>query len=71
MSRRFKDMQTEEQRYAAQQAQRPAPARPASPVSRSEWREMNTNQRGAHIARLMGDEDGAREFERYLRRRGQ
>jgi len=66
MGRRFKDMQTPEQQYAARQAQRPAPSPRSSvrPASHSEWRQMTAPQQAAHLARLDGREDEAREWER-------
>ncbi|MEU9224839.1 hypothetical protein AB0D40_10780 [Streptomyces massasporeus] len=66
MGRRFKDMQTPEQQYAALQAQRSAAASPSSvrPASHSEWRQMTAHQQAAHLARLDGREDEAREWER-------
>jgi len=66
MGRRFKDMQTPEQQYAARQAQRPASQSGASvrPAGNSEWRQMTPHQQAAHLARLDGRESEAREWER-------
>ena len=65
MSRRFKDMQTQEQRYAARQAQRPAPSptQPVRPATQSQWRQMTVHQQAAHLARLDGREADARKWE--------
>ncbi|WP_329532841.1 hypothetical protein OG568_22335 [Streptomyces sp. NBC_01450] len=59
-------MQTPEQQYAAHQAQRPASSSRSavSPASHSEWRQMTAHQQAAHLARLDGREDEAREWER-------
>ncbi|MER6420698.1 hypothetical protein [Streptomyces sp. NPDC001137] len=65
MARRFKDMQTPEQQYAAQRGSNPTPAAPTRPATHAEWRAMNTHQQAAHLARLDGREDDAREWERY------
>ncbi|MEU0603597.1 hypothetical protein ABZ484_36045 [Streptomyces sp. NPDC006393] len=64
MGRRFKDMQTPEQKWAAQQTRRPAPARPVRPATHAEWRQMTPHQQAAHLARLDGREDEARKWER-------
>ncbi|MET9387983.1 hypothetical protein ABZY09_45115 [Streptomyces sp. NPDC002928] len=65
MGRRFKDMQTPEQQWAARQGQRPAPSpqSPTRPASHSEWRQMTAHQQAAHLARLDGREDEARKWE--------
>ncbi|NEC84959.1 hypothetical protein [Streptomyces sp. SID12501] len=67
MGRRFKDMQTPEQQYAAQQAARradtPAPSRPVAAATHREWVAMSAHQQAAHLARLDGREDEARRWE--------
>ncbi|MGW3493368.1 hypothetical protein [Streptomyces sp. NPDC001020] len=66
MGRRFKDMQTPEQQWAALQTPRSAasPRSSVRPASHSEWRQMTAHQQAAHLARLEGHEDEAREWER-------
>ncbi|MFD8815764.1 hypothetical protein ACFV23_30820 [Streptomyces sp. NPDC059627] len=67
MARRFKDMQTPEQQLAARQNQRPEqgpPSAPVGPLTNAEWRQLPTRLKAAHLARLDGDEDRAREWER-------
>ncbi|MFM9446915.1 hypothetical protein [Streptomyces acidiscabies] len=66
MGRRFKDMRTPEQQWAARQIERPATATGATvrPASNAEWRAMTVRQQAAHLARLDGREDDARKWER-------
>ncbi|NEC86621.1 hypothetical protein [Streptomyces sp. SID12501] len=67
MGRRFKDMQTPEQQYAAQQAARsvdaPAPSGSVVAATHREWVAMSPRQQAAHLARLDGREDEARRWE--------
>ncbi|MEV6947933.1 hypothetical protein AB0N07_39565 [Streptomyces sp. NPDC051172] len=69
MGRRFKDLQTPEQQYAARQAQSStgsaAPSTPVRPAANAQWRAMTPHQQAAHLARLDGRESDAREWERY------
>ncbi|MFJ5302155.1 hypothetical protein [Streptomyces sp. NPDC088350] len=67
MARRFKDMPTPEQQWAAQQTDRsaaPVPARPYRPATDTQWRAMTPHQKAAELARSDGREDDAREWER-------
>lgn len=61
MARRFRDMQTEEQRYAREAAARPH--RPASEPSQSEWRSMDAYEQAAYLARSDGREGEAQRHE--------
>jgi hypothetical protein len=61
MGRQFRDMQTEEQRYARQVAQRPQ--RPTGEVTNSQWRSMDAYEQAAYLARSDGREDEARKHE--------
>lgn len=63
MSRRFKDMQTEEQRYAQEAAARPHRPAAGRPVSNREWRSMDAYEQAAHLAREAGKEAEARRHE--------
>lgn len=61
MGRKFKDMQTPEQRYAREIAQRPH--RPAGEPSHREWRSMDAYEQAAYLARSDGRESDARQHE--------
>jgi hypothetical protein len=61
MSKKFKDMETPEQQYARQAAQRPQ--RPTGDVSNSQWRSMDSYEQAAYLARSDGREDDARKHE--------
>jgi len=62
MGRRFKDIETPEQQYARQAAQRPQ--RPTGDVSNSQWRSMDAYEQAAYLARSDGREDEAQKHER-------
>lgn len=64
MGRKFKNMQTEEQRYAARATSQPHPARPTTPASHEVWTSMSAYEQAAHLCRLDGKEEEAREWER-------
>lgn len=63
MSRKkFRDMETPEQQYAREAAARPH--RPAGEPTRAEWARMDVEERGAWLARELGNEENARDLER-------
>jgi hypothetical protein len=64
MARRFKDMETPEQQFARQSAQRPhRPAVEAEQLSNREWRSMDGYEQAAYLARQSGNESEARKHE--------
>ncbi|MEW2421299.1 hypothetical protein AB0911_12225 [Streptomyces nigra] len=63
MSRKkFRDMETPEQQYAREVAARPH--RPVGEPTRAEWARMDVEERGAYLARELGNEENARDLER-------
>lgn len=63
MSRKkFRDMETPEQQYAREVASRPH--RPTGEPTDREWRQMDVEERGAWLARELGNEANARDLER-------
>ncbi|MEU6405553.1 hypothetical protein [Streptomyces sp. NPDC046985] len=74
MGRRFKDMQTPEEQWAAsRQASQSAGASASRvrPAGSSEWRRMTAYQQAAHLARLDGREDEARRWEQKQSQAGE
>ncbi len=69
MGRRFKDMQSPEQQYAARQVDRstpaPVPAQPHRPATEAQWQAMTPHQKAAELARTSGREEDAREWEQW------
>ncbi|MFI6491241.1 hypothetical protein [Streptomyces sp. NPDC050564] len=65
MGRKFRDMETAEQKFARESAQRPhRPASREGGVPRGEWRSMDVHEQAAYLARQLGDEESARQHER-------